>query len=79
MNKYFHKLTREEFEQLVATDITWAKCAEQYPQPVWCKYPDAVNGAMGCWKLMEFNVHAPIDCLGCDFFDMGEVLKHATS
>lgn len=54
MIKYFHKLTKDEFEEIQKERMTWAECAQRYPQPVWCGYPDAVQGIMGCWSLMEF-------------------------
>ncbi len=55
MIKYFHELTKTEFNKLVKKKMTWEQCAKDYPQPVWCAYPDAVYGTMGCWSLMSFN------------------------
>ncbi len=55
MKKYFHELTEKEFKKLQKTHMTWDECAKEYPQPLWCNYPDAVQGLMGCWSLMSFD------------------------
>lgn len=53
--KYFHELTKGEFIELTKKKSTWAECAKDYPQPIWCSYPNAVCGDMGCWSLMSFG------------------------
>jgi len=68
MIKPFHKLTRMEFDKLVEQGITWEEMAQLYPQPVWCSYPGAVEGAMGCWKLMDFQIKSRMSCTGCDCY-----------
>jgi hypothetical protein len=68
MIKYFHELTKAEFEEIVRERITWKECAERYPQPPWCGYPDAVSGIMGCWSLMNFWVTGEDYCKGCDCY-----------
>ena len=67
--KFFHELTREEFSQLVGTRITWEECAQEYPQPAWCTYPNAVQGEMGCWSLMDFRVTGPESCVDCELYN----------
>jgi len=66
MKKYFHELTKEEFKKLQKEDLTWEQCAKDYPQPTWCAYPEAVSGVLGCWSLMDFNIHSEKDCLNCE-------------
>jgi len=68
MKKYFHELTRAEFKLLCDSGITWAQCAKDYPQPEWCGYPDAVQGAMGCWSLMDFMVTGRKYCKTCNLY-----------
>ena len=68
MIKYFHKLTRDEFEEIVKEKFTWAEFAERYPQPIWCHYPDAVYGIMGCWSLIDFLVTNEDFCKKCDMY-----------
>ena len=68
MIKYFHELTQDEFGKIVDSHMTWGECAKQYPQPVWCDYPDAVEGMMGCWSLMSHIIKKPSSCYGCDLF-----------
>lgn len=66
MIKYFHELTEGEFKAL--PDMTWAECAKDYPQPIWCSYPEAVQGVMGCWSLMCFMVTGRSYCKNCDCY-----------
>lgn len=66
MIKYFHELTEAEFETL--PEMTWDECAEEYPQPEWCSYPNAVRGMMGCWSLMSFMVTGRNYCKNCDHY-----------
>jgi hypothetical protein len=69
MIKYFHKLTEEEFDELVKQKMTWEEVAKKYQQPKWCDYPDAVCGPMGCWSLMMFLVKNKKYCRDCDCFN----------
>jgi len=66
MIKYFHELTKEEFDKLLEKKMTWAVCAKLYPQPPWCEYTDAVCGMMGCWSLMGFHIINKDSCGNCD-------------
>ena len=68
MIKYFHELTAKEFSDIVKTKIKWDKCAELYPQPEWCNYPDATRGLMGCWSLTGHLIHSRKDCRKCDLY-----------
>lgn len=80
MIKYFHELTKDEFDELVAKKMTWGECAKLYPQPTWCGYPGAVAGEMGCWSLMSFSIKGPPSCFGCELFhpaNTSERLSHA--
>jgi len=49
--KPFHELTEAEFNEICEEKMTWAECAEKYPQPKWCSYPDAV--CVYYWKREE--------------------------
>ena len=68
MIKYFHELTKKEFRTLCKTKVTWGQAAKDYPQPEWCSYPDAVQGIMGCWSLMDFTVTGRNSCKNCDCY-----------
>lgn len=68
MVKFFHELTRDEFNKLCETGISWGECAKEYPQPEWCSYPNAIQGVMGCWYLMEFKVRGRPSCRGCAYY-----------
>jgi len=67
VKKYFHKLSKEEFDAL-PDGYTWGQCAKDYPQPSWCGYQDAIAGAMGCWSLMDFRVTGRTYCKGCNCY-----------
>ncbi len=56
MIKAFHELTDSERDKLFKNEMTCAKLAEDYPQPDWCEYPDAVS-PLGCWGLIFGHVH----------------------
>jgi len=66
--KPFHELNEDEFKEIIKEGMTWKECAEKYPQPDWCGYPDAVCGVMGCWSLMSFMVTGREYCKNCDCY-----------
>ena len=68
MIKYFHELTKEGFGALVEQEMTYKECAELYPQPSWCSYPDAIYGEMGCMSLTSFRIKDWRSCCGCECF-----------
>lgn len=65
--KYFHQLTTEEYQKLRASGITYKELAEKHPQPKWCKYPGALEGTLGCWKLAGCDIKKQEDCKGCEY------------
>uniref|UniRef100_A0A6M3JIC9 Uncharacterized protein n=1 Tax=viral metagenome TaxID=1070528 RepID=A0A6M3JIC9_9ZZZZ len=73
MIKYFHELTKKEFNKLAKTKMTYAQLAEDYPQPTWCGYPKATQGIMGCWSLTGFMVTGEDFCKDCDCYIKGKV------
>ena len=66
MIKYFHRLTKKEFEALYRKKLTWGEIAKDYPQPKWCGYPGALDGIMGCWSLTAQMVTGKAYCKNCD-------------
>ena len=62
--KYFHELTEEEFNKLPET-MTVNQLNEEYCQPEWCNYPDAL-GLLGCWSLISRMVKEENYCRNCD-------------
>lgn len=71
MIKFFHQLSRDEVQSLRDKKLTWAEVAKDYPQPVWCGYPNAVYGIMGCWSLMGLMVTGRNYCRRCAFYIKG--------
>jgi len=53
--RYFHELSQEEIDKLIADKKTIEYIKKNYKQPYWCKYPQALNGRMGCWSLMDLK------------------------
>lgn len=68
MIKYFHELTEEEYKKIVESKKykTMTEFEQDYPQPEWCQYPDAIFGVMGCWSLIGFMVENQDYCKHCD-------------
>uniref|UniRef100_A0A6M3JTY8 Uncharacterized protein n=1 Tax=viral metagenome TaxID=1070528 RepID=A0A6M3JTY8_9ZZZZ len=66
--KFFHELSKEEFKELVDKKITYGELATLHPQPIWCGYPDATHGKMGCWSLMAHMVTGDDFCKSCDLY-----------
>ena len=64
MTPYFHEVTGAELERLQS--ITIAELMEQYQQPPWCAYPEALSGVMGCWSLLRSMVKDEEFCRNCD-------------
>jgi hypothetical protein len=84
--KYFHELTRDEFIKFRNSGYTPASLARDYPQPVWCSYPDATQGALGCWSLicgvMNGEPKFPISrnyCKNCNCYIKKEVASVTAS
>ena len=66
--KYFHEITKEDYNKLVRKKMTYAELAKRHPQPKWCSYPNATEGVMGCWSLMDFAVTGRDFCKKCDCY-----------
>lgn len=49
--RYWHELSDDEVNTLISENKTWNFIMENYSQPSWCGYVDALNGDMGCWSL----------------------------
>jgi hypothetical protein len=69
---YFHELGQKEVDALTADKKTIGYIMETYKQPDWCKHPNALEGEMGCWSLMDLSkdgLRTKISkdyCKGCD-------------
>lgn len=62
MKKYFHELTDTEFEQAVKDK----KKYDDFLQPEWCGYPDALLFDFGCWSLTNRTIKTIKDCKNCE-------------
>ena len=58
---YFHEQSYE-----IAGRIPGKAAMRWYQQPKWCLYPEALNGAMGCMKLVMGKVKDENNCAHCD-------------
>lgn len=70
--QFFHKISNDEYNRLVDEDKTWQHIIDNYKQPDWCGYPEALRGGMGCWKLTDRGVKSQEDCKECEL----NVLRH---
>ena len=53
--KFFHELSQQEINHLIADKKRWSDIMQEYQQPKWCSYPEALNGKMGCWSLVDLR------------------------
>lgn len=69
---YWHQLPDDLVKHLFEVGrITWGEIMELYNQPPWCEYPHALNGALGCWSLVDEKLRHEISvkfCADCHLF-----------
>ena len=74
--RYFHTLADSTIKRLVGSGITYGELMKRYKQPEWCGYPNALEGMMGCWSLMDtLGRRHKISreyCAKCDCFKEGQ-------
>ena len=61
-------MSREERRSL--KDKTWQYVIDNYKQPDWCTYPEALAGDFGCWSLVYSDHSAEglfLVCKDCDY------------
>jgi hypothetical protein len=68
MKPYFHELNDKEYKKIFKVKgRSWQWLMDNYSQPDWCTYPEALCGDMGCWSLVwhrkEINEEY---CKNCD-------------
>jgi hypothetical protein len=61
---YFHELNDEERNAVYGTVAS--KVVQDYRQPDWCTYPEALGGHLGCWSLVSGLVTSEEFCRGCE-------------
>jgi len=72
---YFHELSESEIDLLIKDKVTISDILENYKQPDWCNYPDALSMIMGCWSLCDLRKDGKRSkinvnfCSTCDCFD----------
>jgi hypothetical protein len=55
MKPFWHRESKKNIESLIKKGLTIQYLLENYRQPTWCNYPDALAGMMGCWSLTGDN------------------------
>lgn len=51
--EYWHELSQEKIDELISKKVTLKYVMDNYKQPDWCNYPNALEGVMGCWSLTD--------------------------
>lgn len=77
MPKYFHELTDDEFDALKENGVRWCDLPALHPQPVWCEYPDALAGEMGCWSLVYRRGVNQEFCKTCELYNAAHLTPFA--
>mgnify|MGYP007069472104 CR=1 FL=1 len=76
INSYFHEIPQSEVDSLISEKKTIGYILENYKQPDWCKYPDALAMTIGCWSLCDTQkdgLRTKISrdyCACCEFFSL---------
>lgn len=52
---YFHELEQSIIDKIVTDNATAQYIKDNYLQPEWCSYPDALMPMFGCWSLMDLR------------------------
>ena len=71
---YFHQAPQKDIDKMVKEKKTWGDIEKKYKQPEWCNYPDALQGKMGCWSLIDLQkggLRTKIShkfCSGCECY-----------
>jgi len=53
MKKYFHEISQKEIEKLIKEKKTVRYVIDNYKQPDWCGYHEALHPTFGCWSLCD--------------------------
>ena len=75
-SRYFHELEQTEIDALISDKKTVDYIMENYKQPDWCNYHEALSMAMGCWSLCDLSKDGSRTkiskefCKGCDCFSL---------
>jgi hypothetical protein len=77
--KYFHELEQSEIDSLIKGHYNWASISEEYSQPSWCTYPEALNGLIGCWSLTDTKEEGSRALISEDFCKECEYCKLKTT
>jgi len=66
--RYFHEIDEQERQAIFDRNIPVREVVEQYKQPDWCTYRNALQGGMGCWSLLLGDVAKKGEefCRTCD-------------
>lgn len=72
--KYWHETPQDEIDRLIEDGALIQFVLDNYKQPDWCGYKQALSGMMGCWSLTDnepggLRTHISKEyCKGCDCF-----------
>jgi len=75
MNKpFYHELPQSTIDKLIEDGKTYKYIADNYRQPEWCRYPNALLGQVGCWSLFGMRTKISREfCEKCDCHEPSEI------
>lgn len=53
--RYFHELDQSEIDTIISEKKTTGYIIENFKQPDWCNYPEALSMDFGCWSLCDLT------------------------
>ena len=53
--KYWHEIPQSEIDNLIKKNVQMQFVYDNYKQPDWCKYSNALDPLLGCWSLTGNN------------------------
>jgi len=76
MKKYFHKISIEEYNNIMRNNIRITEINKLYKQPKWCNYPNAIH-PYGCFSLLINKIKTRNNCMSCDCYIFPKYIENS--
>lgn len=68
--RFWHRVGQKVVDSINGNK-TWQYVMDNFKQPTWCNYPEALSGIMGCWTLTSDEGRQKISrkfCKDCECY-----------